>query len=375
MTASAALRICPDRAVAEHLRSIAAGAPFRGGVRIDMLEARLDRQVEQCVCIPARNEAAELPGTLAALAIAVAPHAERTAIVVVLNDTTDRSADILRDWFARTAFCYILVEATFAPEIADAPHCRRLAMDIGNIVAPSGILLTTDADTCVAPDWVTQNIRALDRASALICGSVDIQPDALAALPPSVITCGDREAAYRTATERLWHDWADVPAPRLHVNAMGASLAMRASAYRAVGHLPVPPVAEDKALAAACLRTDIPVIEAAAVKAVTSGRIDARAAGGMGDALRDRAISSDPLCDEALVPVAILRARADAWNQLLGKYPVAVARRRYFTALDAFTELQANRMRLSHVNAELARAQSLLTDRGIGAEPAMAPLS
>ncbi|MGB3739955.1 MAG: hypothetical protein WA948_11485, partial [Pontixanthobacter sp.] len=364
-----------DRAVAAALTSITARAPFFGGVRVDALGSQLPARVGQCVCIPARNEAEELPRTLAAMRIAVERHADSTALVVVLNDTTDRSGDILRVWLACTGFHHVLVQVSFDPIMADAPHCRRLAMDIGDAVAPSGMLLTTDADTCVTQDWITQNIRQLREAPALVCGTVDIQPDALAGLAPSVIACGDVEASYRAATERLWQLWAHAPAPRLHVNAMGASLAIRAEDYRAVGRLPVPPVAEDKALAAACLRNGVRVIEADTVRAVTSGRIDARAAGGMGDALRDRAISPDPLCDEALVPVGILQARAAAWNGLRDIHPIATARREYFAALDTAPELQTPRMRLSDVKRELAKAKAPAAQIDAPAEAAMADLS
>ena len=46
-----------------------------------------------------------------------------------------------------------------------------------------GILLTTDADTVVAPDWIERNLQALAAGADLVCGRVAVDPTEAALIP------------------------------------------------------------------------------------------------------------------------------------------------------------------------------------------------
>ena len=336
--------------------------PFAGYAQVETIYANLPAQVNRCVCIPARNEEDELPNTLLALGKSLKGCSDDTAVVFVLNDTNDRSSTIIREWAVMQAVHHVLVNVWFHHTISNAPHARRLALDIGNLIAPNGKLLTTDADTRVAVDWILENTKLLRDDGTLVCGAVDINAVALNALPRPVIECGKIEHAYRLATQELWLRLTHPKPPQLYVKAMGASLAIRSADYRSVGRLPVPPVAEDKALAAICLRSGLKVVEAANVKVVTSARINARAEGGMGDAFRDRATEPDPFCDEALVPLKTLQRRARFWNSLRQSNAIEDARKQFYKGTETMRSLTAPRMRLSEVRAELVSVWECLAD-------------
>ena len=125
------------------------------------------------------------------------------------------------------------------------------------------------------------------------------------------------ESAYRQSLARLWHDGRERRMP-FSAQALGASLAISTSCYTAIGGLPTPVAGEDKALARLAREHGYGVIQSARARVITSGRIEGAASGGVSDALRERMTSGNPACDEALVPVALLRRRARVWNALAG---------------------------------------------------------
>lgn len=313
------------------------------------------------VCIPVHDEAEALPATLAALDTALRSSSQAGVVVLLINDTRDGSAGIALAWAQRTGHACVIVEVLLERTIRNAPHARRLALEIGADLCPTGALLTTDADTLVAPDWITANLRHLDRGTALICGAVDVSEGEIDALPATVRLCGEAEAAYFALSERAWARWCNGTGPALATRAMGASLAINAPLYRQLGGLPLPHVAEDKALARLVRRAGHPIVEAQDVRVMTSCRLDARARGGMGDALLERCYIDDPLCDEALVPAAVLVSRSRVWNHLYGHPGAAL---HFEDMCDLRADLSAPRMRLSDVKRETGHLARMLQSNG-----------
>lgn len=148
------------------------------------------------VVVPAYNEAASIGATLTALA---AQHDTGFTLVVVDNASTDRTADVVRD-FARSApFAVELVteERPGAGTAADTGFRHAIA-------SGAGYLLRTDADCLPAPDWTAVAKAEFGRGAEMLCGRsvprLDERPTLLEArLLPALIRLTALYGRYRRA--------------------------------------------------------------------------------------------------------------------------------------------------------------------------------
>ena len=309
--------------------------------------------VDAVVALPLRNEAELIGPMLAALEEASVRSDLSCGLVAVANDTTDGSADAIRRWAERTGHPAAVCEVRLDPAVRGAPHARRLAMDLAAELAPAAVLLTTDADCCVGPDWVARNAAWLADGAVLVCGAVDTDPAEIAALPGLVEACGVAESRLYGLLEARWRELVPDGSRRFVQRAMGASLALRVSDYRKLGGLPTPRSSEDRALATECRLRGLRIETPEDVRVTASCRLVGRAEGGMAGALLDRTRSPDPECDEALVPWPVLEARAAAWREI----HAAGAEDPHGTFEEACLQrpgLVAERMRLTAVQEALA---------------------
>lgn len=247
------------------------------------------------VCVPARDEAERLPRLLASLD-GQTGLGDRLKVVVVVNNSRDGTADIVRAaqiGGGLPRLCLRLVETWLDPDQAHVGTARRMALDAGvEWVAPSshddGVLLTTDADARVPPDWVAANLRALTRAD-IVGGRLVIDRDEPG--DPTVSELDGRIERYWVGV-RAMEDEIDPPshdpAPR-HGDHTGASLALRVSHYRQVGGLPRLPRGEDNALVAAVREAGGRLRHCPEVRVHVSDRRVGRADGGMAIEMARRA--------------------------------------------------------------------------------------
>lgn len=148
------------------------------------------------VVVPAYNEAASLPGTLAALA---AQEDTAFALVVVDNASTDATAEVVRE-FARSA--------PFPVELVHEPEPGAgTAADTGfrfAVRAGARLLLRTDADCLPARDWTAVARSEFGRGAELLCGRSVPRPDerptfAEARLLPALVRLSALYVRYRAA--------------------------------------------------------------------------------------------------------------------------------------------------------------------------------
>ncbi len=342
-TISARSSRCLDAgAVEDALATFLRAPPFGGLTRVERLRSNLFEALDYAIAIPVRNEEALLPRALEALATSMQNCPFRGGAVFVVNDTTDASFDAIERFSREREFGFAIVDASFDAAIRNAPHARRLALDIAAWFAPDGALLTSDADSHVGPLWVGSCLDSLQRGHALVCEDIRLDEAEMAELPSAVRKVGDAERAYFEASEILWQRWTGGHGGAFAYRASGASLAMTAAAYRDVGGLPLPHSGEDAALCAAILAAGYRVEQLQDIGTRTSARLTGRAAGGCGAALSHRAVCADPECDGALVPVSQLHERAQQFKK--GLPPRA----------------GSQPMRYLHVVRELAHARRLI---------------
>ncbi len=223
-----------------------------------------------------------------------------------MNNCTDGTAEIARA-LRPTLPCKLhVLEHDFPPAQANAGFARRLAMSKAAMLAdPGGVVMTTDADGCVAPDWLEMNLAALAAGADVVCGRAIIDPVDALAIPQHLHDDDSREVHYAQLLDRIADlldpDPAD-PWPR-HAEESGASIAVRRETFLAAGGVPPVRSGEDRALVDALRKIDAKVRHDATVTVTVSGRIMGRAAGGMADTIRRRIRFQDAMLDSALEPV------------------------------------------------------------------------
>ncbi len=253
------------------------------------------------VAIPAHNEADRLPACLGSLA---GQHdGPPSDVVVLLNNCTDDSEIALARFAGSGAMRVHAICRELPPHRAFAGTARQLAMlHAARLAGPEGVLLTTDADAVMPPDWLGANLRALSAGVDVVTGRAVIDPTEALAIPQALHDADARECAYAALLDEIASlldpDPAD-PWPR-HDEGSGASIAVRVAAWRAAGGMPAPPFGEDRAFIAALRRIDARIRHAPEVWVTVSGRIEGRAQGGMADTMRRRMRAADLMLDDRL---------------------------------------------------------------------------
>jgi hypothetical protein len=353
------------------------------------------------VAIPVKDEAERIAACLRALQDqTVRPD----AVLLLVNNCSDRTETIVRGMIPTLPWALHIVCHRFPPRQASAGHARRMAMALASAHAGvGGVLLTTDADTVVPPDWIERNLLALAAGADAVCGRIAIDPGEAALIPAALHADDARECELTSLLDRITHcldpDPAD-PWPR-HTEAAGASLAITVAAFHAVGGVPAVPSGEDRALVAALARREARVRHDPGIFVTVSGRIDGRAAGGMAETIRRRMIRQDVFTDERLEPATDAFRRADFrrrmraawWGQRDGDpipqgllvdiaIPAAtlvpLLRQPCFGAVWADTEaaspmLKRRRVRFADLPKQITYARSLLADAEAVALPAPCP--
>jgi GT2 family glycosyltransferase len=327
-------------------------APYGDQVHCNQLAWTMPSQpAEIAIAIPIRDEAINLPRCLDALRNASREARRAVSFAFVVHDTADGSYDIAHAWMGENGFSGCAFDLTLDHAIRDAPHARRFALDCAALLAPEGLLFTTDADSSVGTDLFAQVFDLMRSGADLVCEDVRLFDCELDALHPQVRAVGDAERAYRQASVALWERWTGATdCPFLHP-ASGASLAIRAGVYRDLGGLPLPASGEDRALCDNAIRQGYTISTIPDGGTRTSARLDGRAKGGCSGALIERAATHDPCCDDRLVPVAELRRRA----RIAAEGKPSLINSEFWCGAGSRGE-----MRYSDVLAELDKARELL---------------
>ena len=228
------------------------------------------------MCVPVRDEAAHLPRFLDALA----GQTNRSFVVCILFDgCTDGSDAIVA---ARKAGLPFSLRTAYLERGApNAGRARRAAMELGlSDDAEDGIILSTDADSVPACDWLAANVAAL-RVADVATGR--IMRDTAYVSPVQ-----DRVESYYDALFRLRRAIDPVPweARDPHHYTSGASMAFRVAAYRSLGGFEPVAAAEDARIVDAAHRDGLRVRRDGAIRVETSSRLAGRAVDGLADHLR-----------------------------------------------------------------------------------------
>ncbi len=263
-----------------------------------LFAALVDPACRASVVIPARNEEAGLPATLDTLRLQKDLNGRALEhgvyeVLLLLNNCTDRSAAVARKYQRdHPRFRLIVEECGLAPDRAHVGTARRMLMDAAcermESTAGGFAVLSTDADTLVAEDWIAANLAELQQGADVVGGAIYLLPDELEALEPGIRLAYERDRRYQELVAELEAaldpDPYD-PWPR-HLQHFGASLACTCQIYRRSGGLPAIKPLEDVAFIDALRRVGARIRHAPGVSITTSARLDGRAEVGLSGQLR-----------------------------------------------------------------------------------------
>jgi hypothetical protein len=122
-------------------------------------------------------------------------------------------------------------------------------------------LATTDADTLVSPEWLSQHLHYAARGWDAVVGTVTVTD--WAGHPPGLPS--------------VFHQRYHTASPGTHPHVHGANLGFTASAYLAAGGFQPNPTAEDHALVASLIAAGRRVLRTTEMSVLTSARRQARA--------------------------------------------------------------------------------------------------
>ena len=185
-----------------------------------------------------------------------------------------------------------IAECNFATEQAHIGEVRRLLMDsachrLAQHPNPDSAILSTDADTEVAPDWIAQNLNEIARGAQAVGGRILFRSSDLSQLDSKtrdIQRWNDRYNLLASWLEHHCDPQAHDPWPRHHQH-FGGSFAVTPAAYRSVGGLPPKEFLEDLALYRNLIRQDLPFRHSWKVRVHTSARLHGRTEVGLAEQL------------------------------------------------------------------------------------------
>ena len=262
-----------------------------------------DPRCRASVVIPARNEEAGLAKTLDALRQQVTCDGaglgfELYEVILLLNNCTDGSGAVAKRFaLEHPGFRLHVAHCDLPAERAHVGMARSMLMECacarlealpehgrGEVRA----ILSTDADTLVAQDWVAANLGEIERGAEVVGGVIHLLPEELEKLDDGTRSAYllDRVLQARVARleAALDPDPAD-PWPR-HLEHFGASLACTPEIYRRCGGMPPVQPLEDVAFVDGLRKANAKIRHSPGVHIFTSARLDGRAKVGLSGQLR-----------------------------------------------------------------------------------------
>lgn len=249
------------------------------------------------VVVPARDEQRLIRGCVAGLLAALRelpPEIDR-AVCVVADRCTDDTARLAEAALSDQPGGTVVRNQRTATigEVRDLGF-RHVQAVLAHHAPSRVLLLSTDADSTVAPDWARQHVALAEQGVHAVAGTADLD---------------DRHALAPAERQRYADVLANARRHDGHGNVYAANLGVRADAYRAVGGFGAVASGEDhdlwRRLGVAGYRrcyADGPTV-------TTSARRHGRAPGGLADLLRSLQQDTTALLDDPFPPTSAMLPR------------------------------------------------------------------
>ncbi|HEX4115323.1 MAG TPA: glycosyltransferase family 2 protein [Solirubrobacteraceae bacterium] len=237
--------------------------------------------LQAIVVVPARDEAPRIAACLHALSAQRDMTPGSYELILILDGCRDRTSQVIQQFASLRKQPAVHTVTLLGPQ--GVGRARRLGMDIAcrrfmQIGREHGLIASTDADTSVAADWLSEQLALASAGAEAIGGLIELDPTERQTLDPHAITMREQSTAQRLA-EAIEQTAGEAAVEHAHFS--GASLALTVAAYQRCGGLPVRAALEDEALAQALTRQGIAIHRSRRVRVRTSARTDGRAPRGL----------------------------------------------------------------------------------------------
>lgn len=232
------------------------------------------------IVVPVRDEAATIRHLLESFTAQVLPPGFGNTcfeILLLANNCTDDSVAIIKKFQSENPNIPVrLAEVQLDPAQANVGYVRRLLMTEAFLRQRErgGVIMTTDGDTTVAPDWIASNLLEIGRGADAVGGRIlipRIQLDSMHAFARELHLADERYRLLTAEIEALIDELPFDDGPRHHQH-FNASFAVTADAYERSGGMPCVEYLEDCAFYERLERADLRVRHSPDVVVYTSAR-------------------------------------------------------------------------------------------------------
>ena len=239
--------------------------------------------VKSCIVIPVKDEENYILKTLTSFAEQVdlkgrALDPEKFEILVLANNCTDNSVAYIKQFQKNYLHLKIyLDEVKLPPAQANIGYVRRKLMECAFLRLSKnggGLIMTTDGDTMVGPDWIAQTHQEIENGAEAVGGRILLSDSEQSALDEFTLLHHFRDEKYHLLIAQLEGKIMNCnydPNPRHHQHFNG-SFAITTDCYTRSGGVPVVDHLEDCAFFEILKSVDARVRHSHDVKVYTSAR-------------------------------------------------------------------------------------------------------
>ncbi|KQT18487.1 hypothetical protein ASG31_07135 [Chryseobacterium sp. Leaf404] len=210
---------------------------------------RVSPDVKLCIVIPVKNEESYIVKVLKAFAAQVdlsgKPLDSRLfEILVLANNCSDLSVEYIKGFQQNHPDLNLfLEEVVLEPQNSNIGYVRRILMETACTrlaINNGGIILTTDGDTAVATDWISQTVSEFENGADAVGGRILLAEDELQNLDEMTRSHHIKDEKYHLLTAELEGEIMKSPYdpnPRHHQHFNG-SFAITTDCYEKSGGVP-----------------------------------------------------------------------------------------------------------------------------------------
>jgi len=258
----------------------------------------ISSRVKVSVVIPVQNEEQYILRCLTAFSKQIEVSGNKLdpkqfEILILANNCTDRSVEIIAQFQSDYPNLNLYFEeVNLSIEHANIGYVRRAMMDSAFkrlIQNRNGIIMTTDGDTTVAPDWIAQTISEIDRGAEVVGGRINLYEEEFDRLDEFARLIHLKDEKYHLLVAELEgkimaekHD----PVPRHHQHFNG-SFAITTQCYKRSGGVPIVKNLEDCAFFDRLKTFDAKIRHSFDVLVSTSARCSGRVQIGLSQQLKE----------------------------------------------------------------------------------------